>query len=144
MSIYRNSCRQTERVTMKKLFAQGKSVTQISSALRVNPAIITDVIEGKWDDTEKALTKAAMLKNQEAITGKADAESNKIAQIAAAAAAAVSGQAQVVDPAALRKEIEAQVRAELEAEKDKPLELTSGQKGAATRKANAEKKAEAA
>jgi hypothetical protein len=136
MSIYRKSCRPTERVKMKKWFDQGWSIDQISTQLRVEPHIIVEVVEGRWDSKEKAMTLVAMEKNREEMAGKADAESNKIAQIAAAAAAAVSGQSLVVDREALRREIEAQVRAEMEAEK--PVELTSGQKAAATRKANQE------
>jgi hypothetical protein len=133
MSIYRNSCRTTERVTMKKLFANGFSVKEISTKLRVQEHIITDVVEGKWDSKEKAMTLAAMERNKEALIGKADAESTKIAQIAAAAAAAIQGQTLVADPAAMRAKIEAEIRAEIAAEV--PV-LTQGQKAAATRAKN--------
>jgi hypothetical protein len=132
MSIYRNSCRQTERVTMKKMFSQGYNLEQISVKLRVAPKIISEVVEGKWDSKEKAMTLAAMEKNRIDLIGKADAESNKIAQIAAAAAAAINGQSPVVDRDALRKEIEAELRAEMAAE------LSPQQRGANTRKANKE------
>ena len=138
MSIYRKSCRITERVQMKKYFAQGKSVKDISTKLRVVEAVITEVVEGVWDATEKAQTIAAMKVNEEKMLGKAAAEANKIAQIASAAAAAIQGQSPVVDQVALRARIEAEIRAEIAAE---PVELTSGQKAAATRKANLEAKA---
>jgi len=104
---------------MKKLYAAGVSVKDISIKLRVNDGIVTEVIEGKWDAKEKAMTLAAMKKNEEKLMGKADAESNKIAQIAAAAAAAINGQSPVVDKAALRREIEAELRAEMAQEKPK-------------------------
>jgi hypothetical protein len=143
MSIYRKSCRQTERVTMKKLYSYGKSVTDIATQLRVDESIVKEVIEGVWDSTEKALTLAAMEKNKQATIGKADAESNKIAQIAAAAAAAINGQSPVVDQAALRAKIEAEVRAEMAAEATPVVEeLTPQQRGANTRKANAEQAAQ--
>jgi len=132
MSIIRNSCRATERVAMKKQFARGESADQISKRLRVSTQIVTEVVEGKWDATEKALALRAMEKNQQEQLGKADAEANKIAQIAAAAAAAINGQSPVVDADALRAKIEAEVRAEMS------TELTRGQKAAATRKANQE------
>jgi hypothetical protein len=137
MSIYRNSCRITERVQMKKLFSQGYSVKQISTKLRVLEPVVTDVVEGKWDASEKAQTLAAMQNNKDKMLGEVDREANKIAQIAAAAAAAIAGQQKVVDPVALRAEIEAQVRAEM-AEAKTP-ELTPQQRGAITRKENAEK-----
>ena len=113
MSINRNSCRQTERVAMKKMFASGFSVKQISTKLRVAESVITEVVEGKWDSKEKAMTLAAMEKNRIDLLGKADEESNRIAQIAAAAAAAINGQSPVIDKDALRKEIEAELRAEM-------------------------------
>lgn len=138
MSIYRASCRITERVEMKKLYAKGVPIEEISGILRVQPQIITDVVEGKWDKLEKAMTLEAMKANEEKLLGKQDAEANRIAQIAAAAAAAINGQAPVVDANALRAEIEAQVRAEMAEE----VTLTRGQKAAATRKANAEAKQE--
>jgi hypothetical protein len=137
MSIYRNSCRITERVQMKKQFAQGVTVKQLSVKLRVNEKVITEVVEGKWDALEKSQTLAAMKANELKTIGAADAEANKIAQIAAAAAAAINGQSPVVDPIALRKEIEAQVRAEMAAE-IKAVELSPQQRAANTRKANAE------
>ena len=137
MSIYRKSCRITERVQMKKYFAQGKSVKDISTKLRVVESVITEVVEGVWDATEKRQTLAAMKVNEEKMIGKADAEANKIAQIASAAAAAIQGQSPVVDQVALRNKIEEEIRAEIRAEiAAKPVELTSGQKAAATRKAN--------
>jgi len=105
---------------MKKLFAKGETVANISDKLRVEPHIIIQVVEGEWDSTEKAMTLVAMEKNKKDLIGKADEESSRIAQIAAAAAAAITGQSQVVDPAALRKEIEAQVRAEIAAEAKAP------------------------
>jgi hypothetical protein len=117
---------------MKKQFARGESADQISKRLRVSTQIVTEVVEGKWDATEKALALRAMEKNQQEQLGKADAEANKIAQIAAAAAAAINGQSPVVDADALRAKIEAEVRAEMS------TELTRGQKAAATRKANQE------
>ncbi len=135
MSIKRNSCRITERVAMKKMFAAGLSVMQISTKLRVNEPTITEVVEGKWDKSEKAMTLAAMERNTIELQGKADAESNKIAQIAVAAAAAIAGHSPVVDKEALRKEIEAEIRAEIAAE-SKPAELSPQQRGAITRKAN--------
>ncbi len=143
MSIYRKSCRITERVQMKKYFAQGKSVKDISKKLRVVESVVTDVVEGKWDATEKKQTLAAMKANEEKMIGKADAEANKIAQIAAAAAAAIQGQSPVADQVALRNRIEAEIRAEIALEASEktteaPVELTAGQRGAATRKANKE------
>jgi hypothetical protein len=132
MSIYRNSCRQTERVTMKKMFAQGFNLEQISVKLRVAPHIIGEVVEGKWDSKEKAMALQAMENNRVALLGKADEESSRIAQIAAAAAAAINGHSPVVDKDALRKEIEAELRAEMAAE------LSPQQRGANTRKANKE------
>lgn len=137
MSIYRKSCRVTERVMMKKMYAVGQSIDQISTKLRVDETIVTEVVEGKWDSKEKKMALLAMQKNQEALAGKADAESNKIAQIAAAAAAAISGQSPVVDPVALRAKIEAEVRAEIAGELVPTTELSPQQRGAATRKANA-------
>ncbi len=149
MSLKRKSCRATERVTMKKLFAKGETVAFISDRLRVEPNIIIQVVEGEWDSTEKAMTLVAMEKNKKDLIGKADEESSRIAQIAAAAAAAITGQSQVVDPAALRKEIEAQVRAEIAAEKPAETEpspeptpeptpeiLSPQQRGANKRKEN--------
>jgi hypothetical protein len=140
MSIYRKSCRQTERVKMKKWFDQGYSVDWISNQIRVQPHIIVEVVEGRWDSKEKAMTLAAMEANREALVGKADEEANKIAQIAAAAAAAITGQSPVIDPDALRRKIEAEIRAEIAAEQvvTEVPELTAGQRGAATRKANKE------
>jgi len=120
---------------MKKLFAAGRSVEDISTKLRVEQRIVTEVIEGKWDSKEKAMTLAAMKRNEEKLTGKATEEANKIAQIAAAAAAAITGQSPVVDPDALRKQIEAEVRAEMEA---KPEELSPQARGHITRKENAQ------
>jgi len=131
MSIQRTSCRITERVQMKKLYAMGQSVKQISTQLRVVESVITEVIEGKWDSKEKAMALAAMEKNKTDLLGKADAEANKIAQIAAAAAAAINGQNPVVDREALRAEIEAQVRAEM------AQELSPQKRAANTRKVNA-------
>ena len=133
MSIYRKSCRVTERVQMKKMFAAGLSVKQISTKLRVVERIVTEVIEGKWDAKEKAATLAAMKANEDKLLGKASEEANRIAQIAAAAAAAITGQSPVADPAALRKQIEAEVRAEMAL---KPVELSPQQRAANTRKAN--------
>ena len=144
MSIYRNSCRMTERVTMKKMFAGGHSIKQISTKLRVREEIVTEVVEGKWDSKEKSMALVAMKKNEELMLGKADAESNKIAQIAAAAAAAINGQSPVVNQAALRAEIEAEIRAEMAQEKAPVEELTPQQRGAITRKENAAAKVEAA
>jgi len=125
---------------MKKLFLNGVPVKDISTKLRIHQNIITDVIEGKWDEKEKAMTLVAMKRNEEELVGKADAEASKIAQIASAAAAAIQGHSQVVDPAALRVKIEAEIRAEmaLESSEKTPVELTAGQRGAATRKANKE------
>jgi len=131
MSIQRTSCRITERVQMKKLYAMGQSVKQISTQLRVVESVITEVIEGKWDSKEKAMALAAMEKNKTDLLGQADAEANKIAQIAAAAAAAINGQNPVVDREALRAEIEAQVRAEM------AQELSPQKRAANTRKVNA-------
>jgi hypothetical protein len=116
---------------MKKLYAMGQSVKQISTQLRVVESVITEVIEGKWDSKEKAMALAAMEKNKTDLLGKADAEANKIAQIAAAAAAAINGQNPVVDREALRAEIEAQVRAEM------AQELSPQKRAANTRKVNA-------
>lgn len=118
MSIKRTSCRVTERVQMKKLFAMGRSVTRISNQLRVDEETVTEVIEGKWDSKEKAMALAAMEKDKNDLLGKADAEATKIAQIAAAAAAAINGQSPVIDKEALRAEIEAQIRAEIAEEKN--------------------------
>ena len=118
MSIKRTSCRVTERVQMKKLFAMGRSVTRISNQLRVAEETVTEVIEGKWDSKEKAMALAAMEKDQNDLLGKADAEATKIAQIAAAATAAINGQSPVIDREALRAEIEAQIRAEIAEEKN--------------------------
>ena len=118
MSIKRTSCRVTERVQMKKLFAMGRSVTRISNQLRVDEETVTEVIEGKWDSKEKAMALAAMEKDQNDLLGKADAEATKIAQIAAAATAAINGQSPVIDREALRAEIEAQIRAEIAEEKN--------------------------
>jgi len=125
MSIQRTSCRVTERVQMKKLFAMGHSVKQISTQLRVVEETVTEVIEGKWDSKEKAMGLAAMEKNKNDLLGKADAEANKIAQIAAAAAAALHGQSPVIDREALRAEIEAQVRAEMAQEKTKTRKVNT-------------------
>jgi hypothetical protein len=139
MSIYRDSCRVTERVAMKKLFAQGQGVKQISTRLRVHERIVTEVVEGKWDAQEKAQTLASMEANRLKTIGKIDAESNKIAQIAAAAAAAITGQTKVVDEASLRAKIEAEVRAEMAAQlTPPPVELSPQKRAAITRKANAE------
>ena len=153
MSIKRNSCRVTERVTMKKLFAMGVSVKDISTKLRVMEPVISDVIEGNWDKKEKALTLAAMEANTIKLQGKADEDANRIAQIAAAAAAAIQGHAPVVDREALRKQIEVEIRAEIAAEATPSIvetvaklggdELSPQQRGALTRKANAEKEADA-
>ena len=118
MSIKRTSCRVTERVQMKKLFAMGRSVTRISNQLRVDEETVTEVIEGKWDSKEKAMALAAMEKDKNDLLGKADAEATKIAQIAAAAAAAINGQSPVIDKEALGAEIEAQIRAEIAEEKN--------------------------
>ena len=137
MSLYRKSCRVTERVMMKKMYAIGQNITQISTKLRVDEGIVTDVVEGKWDVQEKKMTLAAMKRNQDKLAGKAEAETNKIAQIAAAAAAAISGQSPVVDPAALRAKIEAEVRAEIAGELVPTTELSPQQRAANTRKANA-------
>ena len=115
MSIKRTSCRVTERVQMKKLFAMGRSVTRISNQLRVDEETVTEVIEGKWDSKEKAMALAAMEKDKNDLLGKADAEATKIAQIAAAA---INGQSPVIDKEALRAEIEAQIRAEIAEEKN--------------------------
>ena len=118
MSIKRTSCRVTERVQMKKLFAMGRSVTRISNQLRVDEETVTEVIEGKWDSKEKAMALAAMEKDKNDLLGKADAEATKTAQIAGAAAAAINGQSPVIDKEALRAEIEAQIRAEIAEEKN--------------------------
>ena len=115
MSIKRTSCRVTERVQMKKLFAMGRSVTRISNQLRVDEETVTEVIEGKWDSKEKAMALAAMEKDKNDLLGKADAEATKIAQTAAAA---INGQSPVIDKEALRAEIEAQIRAEIAEEKN--------------------------
>ena len=96
----------------------GRSVTRISNQLRVAEETVTEVIEGKWDSKEKAMALAAMEKDKNDLLGKADAEATKIAQIAAAAAAAINGQSPVIDREALRAEIEAQIRAEIAEEKN--------------------------
>ena len=135
MSIYRNSCRVTERVAMKKLHAQGYSSKEISKKLRVHVPIIDQVLSGSWDSLEKEQGLVQMKLNEEKMADKRDAEANKIAQIAAAAAAAIQGQmGAATSTDTLRAEIEAQVRAEIAAESQP--ELTRGQKGAATRAAN--------
>jgi len=142
MSIYRKSCRLSERISMKKLFAQGVPVSVISDKLRVQPAIITEVLEGKWDSKEKAMALAAMDKNKELALGKIDAEANKIAQIAAAAAAAINGQSPVLDQAALRAQIEAEIRAEMAEEKPKRKRRTPAEMAAAREADNEEEQAQ--
>lgn len=139
MPIYKAGCRATDRTEMKKLQLQGYNAAQIAERVRVNLAVVTDVLSGSWDEQETEVAKRQQKLNAERITGKHKEEQDKISMIAAAAAHAVKASMTsdpVVDEAAIRAEIEAQVRAELADEKTDEVELTRGQKAAATRAAN--------
>jgi hypothetical protein len=135
MPLLKQGCRATERTEMKKLQLQGYNAKQISEKVRVNLAVVTDVLSGSWDEKETEAAKRQQKLNAERITGRQKEEQDKISMIAAAAAHAVKASMTsdpVVDEDAIRAEIEAKVRAELAAEQ----ELTRGQKAAATRAAN--------
>ena len=135
MPLHKAGCRATERTEMKKLQLQGYNAAKIAEKVRVNLAVVTDVLSGSWDEKETEAAKRQQKLNAERITGRHKEEQDKITMIAAAAAHAVKASMTndpVVDEDAIRAEIEAKVRAEIAQEQ----ELTRGQKAAATRAAN--------
>lgn len=116
MAIKRHSCRVTERIRMRKLEAQGKSIPQISNATSVHEHIVDEVLSGRWAASEKKGKIQLKLNNERRAKEK---DNEAVVQAAAIAAATVT---------ALRAVESA--------------ELSPQQRGAITKKANAAKKAE--
>lgn len=54
MPIKRNSCRVTERTRMRKMSNEGFTIGQISNAVSVRENVVQLVVDGTWDEQEKA------------------------------------------------------------------------------------------
>jgi len=130
MPLYKKGCRAVDRTSAKKLHMQGYNTQFIANQLRIEPAIIEDVLSGNWDEKETEVAKRQQKLNAERLGAKKQEEADRIAQIAAAAAHAIQSAPalpKAVDEQALRAEIEAQVRAEMEAEKPKRKRRTKAE-----------------